>query len=97
MTLSLFLIFHLKNSLTFKMTEMTIFVTRVFGADIYFLYFSENVQVNPSGGNKWSNVRSFLSFSDLKRALSPSTEIGVLTFVVKKSTMELSRVPIFSA
>ena len=59
MTLSLFLIFHLKNSLTFKMTEMTIFVTRVFGADIYFLYFSENVQVNPSGGSKLSNVRSF--------------------------------------
>lgn len=34
------LIFHLKNSLTFKMTEMTIFVTRVFSRDIYFLYFS---------------------------------------------------------
>ena len=79
------------------MTEMTIFVTRVFGADIHFLYFSENVQVNPSGGNKLSNVRSFLSFSDRMRALSPLTEISVLTFVVKKSTMELSRVSIFSA
>ena len=89
------LIFHLKNTLPFKMTEMTIFVTRVFGPDIYFPYFSENVQVNPSGGNKLSNARSFLSFSDRKRALSPSTEISVLTFVLKKSTMELSRVSIF--
>ena len=53
------LIFHLKNTLSFKMTEMTIFVTRVFGPDTYFPYFSENVQVNPSGGNKLSNARSF--------------------------------------
>ena len=53
------LIFHLKNTLPFKMTEMTIFVTRVFGPDIYFPYVSENVQVNPSGRNKLSNVRSF--------------------------------------
>ena len=30
------LIFHLKNTLPFKMTEMTIFVTRVFGPDTYF-------------------------------------------------------------
>ena len=89
------LIFHLKNTLPFKMTEMTIFVTRVFGPDIYFPYVSENVQVNPSGRNKLSNVRSFLSFSDRKRVLSPSTEISVLTFVLKKSTMELSRVSIF--
>ena len=89
------LIFHLKNTLPFKMTEMTIFVTRVFGPDIYFPYFSENVQVNPSGGNKLSNVRSFLSFNDRKKALSPSTEISVLTFVLKKSTMEFSRVSIF--
>ena len=89
------LIFHLKNTLPFKMTEMTIFVTRVFGPDIYFPYVSENVRVNPSGRNKLSNVRSFLSFSDRKRALSPSTEISVLTFVLKKSTMELSRVSIF--
>ena len=89
------LIFHLKNTLPFKMTEMTIFVTRVFGPDIYFPYVSENVQVNPSGGNKLSKARSFLSFSDRKRALSPSTEISVLTFVLKKSTMELSRVSIF--
>ena len=52
--------------------------------------------MNPSGGNKVSNVRSFLSFSDRKRALSSSTEISVLTFVLKKkSTMELSRVSIF--
>ena len=89
------LIFHLKNTLPFKMTEMTIFVTRVFGPDIYFPYVSENVQVNPSGRNKLSNARSFLSFSDRKRALSPSTEISVLTFVLKKSTMEFSRVSIF--
>ena len=89
------LIFHLKNTLPFNMTEMTIFVTRVFGPDIYFPYFSENVQVNPSGRNKLSNVRSFLSFSDRTRALSPSTEISVLTFVLKKRTMELSRVSIF--
>ena len=89
------LIFHLKNTLPFKMAEMTIFVTRVFGPDIYFPYVSENVQVNPSGRNKLSNVRSFLSFSDRKRALSPSTEISVLTFVLEKSTMELSRVSIF--
>ena len=89
------LIFHLKNTLPFKMTEMTIFVTRVFGPDIYFPYVSENVQVNPSGRNKLSNVRSFLSFSDRKRVLSPSTEISVLTFVLKKSTMEFSRVSIF--
>ena len=32
------LIFHLKNTLPFKMTEMTIFVTRVFGPDTYFPY-----------------------------------------------------------
>ena len=30
--------FHLKNTLPFKMTEMTIFVTRVFGPDTYFPY-----------------------------------------------------------
>ena len=36
-----------------------------------------------------------LSFSDRKRALRPSTEISELTFVVKKSTMMLSRVSIF--
>ena len=34
----LILIFHLKNTLPFKMTEMTIFVTRVFGPDTYFPY-----------------------------------------------------------
>ena len=32
------LIFHLKNALPFKMTEMTIFVTRVLGPDSYFPY-----------------------------------------------------------
>ena len=32
------LIFHLKNTLPFKMTEMTIFVTRVFGPETYFPY-----------------------------------------------------------
>ena len=32
------LIFHLKNTLPFKMTEMTIFVIRVFGPDTYFPY-----------------------------------------------------------
>ena len=36
-----------------------------------------------------------LSFSDRERASSPSTEIIVLTFVVKKSTMKLFGVPIF--
>ena len=54
------LIFHLKNTLPFKMTEMTIFVTRVFGPDTYFPYLIAKMsQVNPSGGNKLSNVRSF--------------------------------------
>ena len=46
--------------------------------------------MNPSGGNKLSNVRSFLSFSDRKRALSPSTEISVLTFVLKKKKVQWS-------
>ena len=32
------LIFHLQNTLPFKMTEVTIFVTRVFGPDTYFPY-----------------------------------------------------------
>ena len=32
-----------------------------------------------------------LSLSDRERALSPSTEISVLTFVMKKSTMKLFR------
>ena len=36
-----------------------------------------------------------LSFSDRERALPPATEISVLTFVVKKSTMKLSGVSIF--
>ena len=36
-----------------------------------------------------------LSFSNRERALSPSTEIAELTFVVKKSTMTLSGVSIF--
>ena len=37
-----------------------------------------------------------LSFSDQERASPPSTEISVLTFVVKKSTMKLSGVSIFT-
>ena len=90
------LIFHLKNTLPFKMTEMTIFVTRVFGPETYFPYLIAKM-------SKWIQVAEtscqmlevFLSFSDGKRALSPSTEISVLTFVLKKSTMELSRVSIF--
>ena len=36
-----------------------------------------------------------LSFSDRERALPPSTEISVLTFMVKKGTKMLSGVPIF--
>ena len=36
-----------------------------------------------------------LSFSDRERTLPPSTEISVLTFVVKKSTMKSSGVSIF--
>ena len=36
-----------------------------------------------------------LSFSDRKRALRSLTEISELTFVVKKSTIMLSRVSIF--
>ena len=35
-----------------------------------------------------------LSFSDRGRAQSPSTEINVLTLVVKKSTMQLSGISI---
>ena len=37
-----------------------------------------------------------LSFSDRERALPSSKEMSVLTFVVKKSTMKLSGVSIFS-
>ena len=36
-----------------------------------------------------------LSFGDRERALPPSTEISVQTFMVKKRTKMLSGVPIF--
>ena len=36
-----------------------------------------------------------LFLSDQERASAPSTEISVLTFVVKESTMKLSAVSIF--
>ena len=40
-------------------------------------------------------VLEILSFSDRERALPPSTEISVQTFMVKKRTKMLSGVPIF--
>ena len=44
-----------------------------------------------TGENKLSNVTNLL-FSYRERAWTPSTEISVLTFAVKKSTMKLSGV-----
>ena len=53
--------------------------------------FSENVVVAKTS----YQMLGILSFSDRERASPPSTEIIVLTFVVKKSTMKLSGVSIF--
>ena len=41
-------------------------------------------------GKKSYQMLEILSFSDRERTLPPSTEISVLTFVAKKSTMKLS-------
>ena len=53
--------------------------------------FSENVVVAKSS----HQMLEILSFSDRERTLPPSTEISVLTFVVKKSTMKPSGVSVF--
>ena len=52
--------------------------------------FSENVVVAKTS----HQMLEILSFSDRKRAQPPSTEISVLTLVVKKSTMQLSGISI---
>ena len=54
--------------------------------------FSENVVVAKTR----QQMLGILSFSDRERALPSSKEMSVLTFVVKKSTMKLSGVSIFS-
>ena len=46
--------------------------------------FSENVVVAGTVSYQMLGIFRILSFSDQERAL-PSTEIGVLTFVVKKA------------
>ena len=53
--------------------------------------FCGNIVVAKTG----YQMLGILSFSDRESALPPSTEISELTFVVKKSTMELSGVSIF--
>ena len=53
--------------------------------------FSENVIVTKTS----YQMLGILSFSDRERASSPSTDISVLTFVVKKTTVKLSGVSIF--
>ena len=53
--------------------------------------FTKNVVVAKIG----YQMLGILSFSDRETALPPSTEIGELIFVVKKSTMMLSGVSIF--
>ena len=53
--------------------------------------FSENVIY--SGGNKFSNVRSFLVQFDLERAKPPSIKIIVLRLLMKRKwAMKLSEV-----
>ena len=52
--------------------------------------FSENIVVAKTS----YQMLGILSFSDREWALTPSTEKGGLTFVVKKSTLKLSGVSI---
>ena len=52
--------------------------------------FSENVEVAKTR----YQMLGILSFSDREWALTPSTEKGGLTFVVKKSTIKLSGVSV---